>query len=196
MRPGFEFLKELIDKGYIDAKTAYTSEAIEGEGPDFLAQKTPIVMAYWSAANAETAYGKPDFDLQVIGFPSKRGQMPVVTITGYCVSAEAKHKADTLDVLNVILSDEALQVYAETNQVISPSKNVEVDCIPALKPLNDRINENVYVLASNAGMNVEQWGNTCLIVRELLNGATVDECMAQFDKLQQEALKKTKATGN
>ncbi len=65
MRPGFEFLKELIDKGYIDAKTAYTYEAIEGEGPDFLAQKTPIVMAYWGAANAETAYGNPDFNMQV-----------------------------------------------------------------------------------------------------------------------------------
>ena len=40
MRPGFEFLKTLIDLGYIDAEKAYVSEAIEGEGPDFLAQKT------------------------------------------------------------------------------------------------------------------------------------------------------------
>ena len=39
-------------------------------------------------------------------------------------------------------------------------------------------------------MNVEQWGNTCLIVRDLLGGATVDECMAQFDRLQEEALNK------
>lgn len=191
MRPGFEFLKELIDKGYIDAKTAYTYEAIEGEGPDFLAQKTPIVMAYWGAANAETAYGKPDFNLQVIGFPSKLGQMPVVPITGYGVCTGAENLDDVLDVLDIILSDEALEIYTETNKVISPSKNVEVDCIPALKPLNEKIKENVYVLGSNAGMNVEQWGNTCLIVRELLNGATVDECMAQFDKLQQEALEKT-----
>ncbi|MCI8580162.1 MAG: extracellular solute-binding protein [Dorea sp.] len=192
MRPGFEFLKELIDKGYIDAKTAYTYEAIEGEGPDFLAQKTPIVMAYWGAANAETAYGKPDFNLQVIGFPSNLGQMPVIPITGYGVCTEAENLEDTLKVLDVILSDEALQLYTETNKVISPSKNVEVDCIPALRPLNDRIKENVYVLGSNAGMNVEQWGNTCLIVRELLNGATVDECMARFDKLQEEALNNTK----
>ncbi len=47
MRPGFEFLLEMIDKGYIDAQKAYVSEVIEGEGADFLAQKTPIVMAYW-----------------------------------------------------------------------------------------------------------------------------------------------------
>ena len=87
-------------------------------------------------------------------------------------------------VMDIIISDEALQIYSESNRVISPSKNVKVDCAPALKPLNDRIEEGVYVLGSNAGMKVEQWGNTCLIVRELLGGATVDECMAAFDALQ------------
>lgn len=190
MRPGFEFLQELIDKGYIDSKAAYTYEAIEGEGPDFLAQKTPIVMAYWGAANADTAYGKPDFELQVIGFPSNRGQMPVVSMTGYGISVNAEHLEDTIKVIEIILSDESLQLYTKTNKVISPSKNIDVDCIPALKPLNDKIKENVYVLGSNANMNVEQWGNTCIIVRNLLNGATVDECMAEFDRLQEEALSK------
>lgn len=188
MREGFTFLKELIDLGYIDAKTAYTYEAIEGEGPDFLAQKTPIVMAYWSAANAETAYGNPDFNMQVIGFPSDYGQMPVMTMSGLSVLSNAKHLDDALDVLEVMTSDEALRTYAETNHVISPSKNVEVECTPALKPLNDLVNSGTYVLSSNARMDVEQWGNTCLIVRELLNGASVDECMAEFDKLQEEAL--------
>ncbi len=189
MRPGFEFLKELIDQGYVDAETALTYEAIEGEGPDFLAQKTPIVMAYWGAANADTAYGRADFNLQVIGFPSSRGQMPVISMTGFGVLAQAENLEDTMNVMNVILSDEALQIFADTNQVISPSQNVDVDCKDALKPLRERIYENVYVLGSNAGMNVEQWGNTCLIVRDLMGGASVDECMAAFDRLQDESLK-------
>lgn len=189
MRPGFEFLQELIDCGYIDAKKAYVSEAIEAEGPDFLAQKTPIVMAYWGAANTDTAYGNTDFNMQVIGFPTNRGQMPVMPMTGFAIGADAEHAEDALLTLDIILSDEALQAYAEINRVISPSKNVEVECVPALKPLNDRIQENVFVLGSNAGMKVEQWGNTCLIVRELLNGATVDECMAAFDRLQEESLR-------
>lgn len=139
MRPGFEFLQELIDKGYIDAEKAYVSEAIEGEGSDFLAKKTPIVMAYWGAANTDTAYGNPDFNMQVIGFPSSRGQMPVIPMTGFAIGAEAEHAEDAMKVLDIILSDEALQVYVETNRVISPSKNVEVECIPALEPLNNRI---------------------------------------------------------
>ena len=101
MRPGFEFLQEMIDHGYIDAKKAAVSEAIEAEGSDFLAQKTPIVMAYWGAANAETAYGNPDFHLQVIGFPSSRGQMPVVSVTGLAVGTGAEHKEDALRTLDV-----------------------------------------------------------------------------------------------
>ncbi len=91
--------------------------------------------------------------------------------------------------LNTIISDEALQVYAETNKVISPSKNVDVECVPALQPLKDLVEDDIYVLGSDANMKLEQWGNTCLIVRELLNGATVDECMAEFDRLQEESLK-------
>ncbi len=194
MRPGFEFLQKLIDFGYIDARKAYVSEAIEAEGPDFLAGKTPIVMAYWGAANTETAYGKPDFNLQVIGFPSSRGQMPVMPMTGFAIGRDAEHAEDALLTLDVILSDEALLAYAQVNKVISPSKNVEVECIPALKPLSDKIKENVFVLGSNASMKVEQWGNTCLIVRKLLNGATVDECMAEFDKLQEESLRSQSIT--
>ena len=189
MRPGFEYLKKLIDLGYVDAKTALTYEAIEGEGADFMAQKTPIVMAYWGAANTDTAYGKPNFNLQVIGFPSSLGQMPVISMTGIAVLENAEHKKDAMDVLEIILSDEALQTYAETNKVISPSKNVEVECIPALKPLNSLVNDGTYVLATNAGMKMEQWGNTCLIVRKLMEGASVDECMAEFDRLQEESLK-------
>ena len=111
MRPGFEFLKELIDRGYIDAEKAYVSEAIEGEGTDFLEQKTPIVMAYWSAANAETAYGKPDFNMLVIGFPSSRGQMPVIPMTGIAIGVNAEHAEDARKVLDIMTSDEALQVY-------------------------------------------------------------------------------------
>ncbi len=188
LRPGFEFLQEMIDKGYIDAEKALISEAIEGEGADFLAQKTPVVMAYWGAANTETAYGATDFELVVIGFPSSRGQMPVMPMTGFAVGANSQHREDALQTLNVMISDEALQVYSETNRVISPSKNVSVECVPALKPLNERIEENIFVLGANANMKLEQWGNTCQVVRMLLAGSTVDECMAEFDKLQAETL--------
>ena len=176
----------------IEAENALKSEAFEGvgEGDDFMAGKSPMVVAYWGAANTDTAYGNPSFTMEVVGFPSERGPMPVLSMTGYGVSAEAEHRDDALAVMDVILSDEALQLYAETNRVISPSKNVAVDCVEPLRPLNDLVQADTYVLASNAGMDVEQWGNVCLIVRDLLAGASVDECMAKLDALQDEAMGK------
>lgn len=187
MRPGFEFLKQLIDAGYVDAQDALVSEAFEGagEGKDFMDGKTPIVMAYWGAANTDTAYGSPSFDMEVIGFPSDKGQMPVLSMTGYAVSAKAEHLDEAMDVMDVMLSEEAMGLYAETNRVISPSKNVSVECVDALKPLSEKVEGDTYVLASNAAMDVEQWGNVCLIVRDLLGGASVDECMAKLDGLQE-----------
>lgn len=189
LRPGFEFLQTLIDAGYIDAENALVSEAFEGvgEGADFMAGDCPIVMAYWGAANTDTAYGSPDFNMEVIGFPTERGQMPVLSMTGYAVGEGSAGRDEALKVMDVICSDEAMQLYAETNRVISPSKNVEVDCVEPLRPLNELVQADTYVLASNAGMDVEQWGNVCLIVRDLLGGATVDECMAKLDELQDAA---------
>ncbi len=69
------------------------SEAFEGvgEGADFMAGDCPIVMAYWGAANTDTAYGSPYFDMEVIGFPTERGQMPVLSMTGYAVGERARH---------------------------------------------------------------------------------------------------------
>ncbi len=190
MREGFEFLKTMMDAGYIDAEDALVSEAFEGkgEGEDFMAGECPIVMAYWGAANTDTAYGSPSFNMEVIGFPSTHGQMPVLSMTGFAVGEESANKEEALRVMDVILSDEALQLYTETNRVISPSKNIQVDCIEALDPLNQKVEDEIYVLASNASMDVEQWGNVCLIVRDLLGGASVDECMAKLDALQAEAV--------
>ncbi len=192
MRPGFEFLKALMDRGYIDAENALKSEAFEGigEGDDFMAGESPMAMAYWGAANTDTAYGNPSFTMEVIGFPSERGPMPVLSMTGYGVASGAEHADEALAAMDVMLSDEALQLYAETNRVISPSKNVAVDCVEPLRPLNDLVQADTYVLASNAAMDVEQWGNVCLIVRDLLAGASVDECMAKLDALQDEAIGK------
>ncbi len=126
--------------------------------------------------------------MEVIGFPSERGPMPVLSMTGYGVASDAEHGEEALAAMDVMLSDEALRLYAETNRVISPSKNVVVDCAEPLRPLNDLVQADTYVLASNAAMDVEQWGNVCLIVRDLLAGASVDECMAKLDALQDAAL--------
>ena len=50
-----------------------------------------------------------------------------MSMTGFAVGAQAEHKETAMQVLNEILSDQALQAYAEINRVISPSKNISVE---------------------------------------------------------------------
>lgn len=60
-------------------------------------------------------------------------------MTGYAVGEGSAGRDEALKVMDVICSDEAMQLYAETNRVISPSKNVEVDCVEPLRPLNELV---------------------------------------------------------
>ena len=154
MRTGFEFLQEMIDCGYIDAQKAYMSEAIEGRGRRFSGGKDADRHGVLGAANTETAYGNPDFNMLVIGVSKQPRTDARYANDRHCCRNQAEHAEDAMKTLDIMTSDEALQIYTETNKVISPSKNVSVDCIPALKPLNDRINENIYVLGSNASMKL------------------------------------------
>ena len=139
-----------------------------------MAGTCPIVMAYWDAANTDTAYGSPSFNMEVIGFPSARGQMPVLSMTGCAVGERAEHRDEALKVVDVICSDEALRLYAETNRVISPSKNVEVECVEAASPL-ERFGAGRYLRArlergygrGTVGQCVPHRARSCSVGRRL-----------------------------
>ena len=187
LRNGFEYLKTLIDKGYIDAKTALTYEAMEGEGPAFKKGETPIVTAYWAAANNKSLYGNLDFNLEVIGFPSNHGNVALVNCNGLSVLENSPNKELALQTIDTVVSDKALKLYNQLDPGPTSSKNVDTEYTDQVKPLYDCIKNENYVLTTNASMNVEQWGNVCEIVRELMGGASVDECCEKLDALQEEA---------
>ena len=145
-------------------------------------------MAYWGAANTDTAYGSPSFNMEVIGFPSARGQMPVLSMTGCAVGERLPSTATRPS--RWWTSSARTRPCSCTPRPTASSRRRRTwkwSASKPLRPLNDLVQADTYVLASNAGMDVEQWGNVCLIVRDLLGGATVDECMAKLDALQDAA---------
>lgn len=185
LRNGFEYLKTLIDKGYIDAKTALTYEAMDGEGPAFKEGKTPIVTAYWAAANNKSLYGDLDFNLDVIGFPSRYGNVALINCNGISALEDSPNKELALKTINTVVSDKALKLYNQLDPGPTSSKNVETEYTDELEPLYQCVNNGKNVLTTNASMDVEQWGNVCEIVRDLMGGASVDECCKKLDALQE-----------
>lgn len=65
--------------------------------------------------------------------------------------------------------------------------HTEVENMSVQDDFMDDINAGRMVAASNPSIRMELWGNTCIVVRDLLAGASVDECMNEIDKLQAEA---------
>ena len=58
---------------------------------------------------------------------------------------------------------------------------------PAVADFVDDIDANRTVSSANPSIDMELWGNTCEVVRDLLGGQSVDECMASIDQLQADA---------
>ena len=147
-------------------------------------------MSYQGAAAPERNYGSLDFKMEVIGVPSDLGQVPVLSISGSGIPKDAPRKENALALFEQMLSEEILVDYVNSNGSISPFKG-EMEGLKVQENsarMSESVNADYYVLATNGNLNMELWGNTCVIVQHLMAGATVEECLAEFDALQDAAV--------
>lgn len=189
MRPGFEFLQTLIDNGYMDVKLDNTYEAFD-EREAYMKQETAFVMAYNSAfmEKGDIGYGDADFNQVIVGFPTDLGQITLVNAGGYSVPKSVKNPENVKKAMNVLCSKEAVIAYVGAEGGFPARTDADVKMDSAFDSLAKNINDGDTVVGSNPAICVEQWGNTCNIVQKLFGGATVDECMAEFDRLQQKEI--------
>ena len=189
MRPGFEFLKTCIDKGYLNAAQALEYEAFM-ERDAYLAGESAFMVSFTGAVTGEgRKLNNYDFDLHVTGFPTENGQVALVNATGMIVPANNKQLDNTKRVISTLGSAESVRVYCERSGNFPSRSDVTTSMLskPAVADFIDDIDAGRTVTSSNPSINLELWGNTCEVVRDLLAGASVDECMATIDQLQAEA---------
>lgn len=150
-------------------------------------------MSYQGAAAPERNYGSLDFRMEVIGVPCDLGQVPVLSISGSSIPKDAPHRENALALFEQMLSEEVLVDYVNSNGSISPFK-VEMEGLKVQENsvrLTENINSDYYVLATNGNLNMELWGNTCVIVQHLMAGASVEDCLAEFDAIQDAAVRQS-----
>ena len=189
MRPGFEFLKTCIDKGYINASQALEYEAFM-ERDAFLGGESAFMVSFTGAVTGEgRKLNNYDFDLHVTGLPTENGQVALTSATGMVVPANDDKLDDTKRAIAALGSAESVRLYCEKGGNFPSRSDVTTSMLekPAVADFVDDIDANRAVAATNPSINMELWGNTCNVVRDLLAGASVDECMATIDQLQAEA---------
>ena len=123
------------------------------------------------------------------GLPTDNGQMALVNATGMIVPADDAHLDDTKRAVAALGSAESVRLYCEKGGNFPSRSDVTttMESKPAVADFVDDIDAGRTVASTNPSINMELWGNTCEVVRDLLGGQSVDECMDTIDQLQVDA---------
>ena len=186
MRPGFEFLAELMAKDYFDVDFAATAEAGD-EKAIFIDQKAAFVVHHDGAIQNEV-YGTHRFDMAVTGFPTDEyGQVNLMNASHrLCINSETKRPEAAIQFVETMTSKEVVKDLLEHNGGFSPRTDVVIDRPEILTTVYENVDAGRVIPGSNPEIKLEQWGSTCVMIQELYAGKTVDEVMAEFDALQTE----------
>ncbi len=190
MRPGFEFLQELMDKGYFDVDFAKTAEA--GDEKDQFMNGEVAFVVHYDTAIQDQIYGTHDFDMKFIGFPTDEyGQVNLMNVAQrICINSETKHLDDAIAFAKQMTSKEVVTELLENSGGFPPRTDIELKHEDILETAYENVGAGRSIPGSNPEIKLEQWGNTCVMVQELYKGKSVDEVMAAFDALQKEAIAK------
>lgn len=190
MRPGFEFLQEMIEKDYFDVDFAKTAEAGD-EKDQFLKQQAAFVVHYDTAIQDEI-YGTHEFNMAFIGFPTDEyGQVNLFNAAQrICISSETKHLKMAKEFAEQMVSKEVTEDLQKNSGGFSPRKDADYERPKILAAAYANMDAGRSMPGSNPEINLEQWGTTCDMVQELYKGKSVDQVMDEFDAKQMELVKK------
>ena len=186
MRPGFEFLAEMIDKGYFDVEFAKNAEAGD-EKEQFMNQQVAFVVHYDTAIQDEV-YGSAGFGLAMIGFPTDEyGQVNLMNAgQRICVNRDTQQLEAAKRLVEQLTCREVITHMLEKSGGFSPRSDVVFERPAILNSVYENVDAGRVIPGSNPEIRLEQWGSTCMMVQQLFDGKSVDEIMAEFDHLQKE----------
>ena len=188
MRPGFDFLNELIEKEYFDVDYAKTAEA--GDEKDmFLNGEVAFVVHYDTAIN-NASYGAADFNLAMIGFPTDEyGQVNLMNAAQrICINRETKHLDTAKKFAEKMTSREVVYNMLKNSGGFPVRTDIDYERAEILNIVGSNVDSGRVIPGSNPEIKLEQWGTTCVMVQELFSGKSVDEIMVEFDALQRKLI--------
>lgn len=187
LRPGFEFLGELIEKEYFDVKFAAKAEA--GDERDLFLDGQVAFVVHNDAAVDDAVYGTHTFNMEIIGFPTDEyGQVNLMNASQrICINSKSKKIDAAVRLAETMCSKESITNMLKENGGFSPRSDVKVPRNPMLDQVYANVDSGHVIPGQNPDIKVEQWGNTCKLIQEMLAGSSVDEVLQRYDELQKEA---------
>lgn len=184
-RPGFEMLQELIDKGYLDPKQALQYEPSDLNSI-YNEKKGCFAFTY-------SSYMHPDeisFSFDLGGIPMKNGNIALIASDRRMSVFTKSQHIDACKKFVDYFSHESVQKKTlETFGKFPAYQGTNIPLDPRMDDLHDIITHGHTMLIQDYNLKFEQWANLDDLCDGLLAGKTVDEQLAAFDLIQQEAIK-------
>lgn len=185
LRRGYEFLNQMIEKGYLDPNQAMST--IPGdEVKAFQSGK----YAFICTGIGNTVFREAesiDFKLEMTGFPV----LPEGCIAVYgadsrlCVNPESKNLDTALEFMEMVGDIEALNESAALGQTMSTAKDADDSAAPLVqKKMYELLKQPGQIPNQDFSLHFNTWENIRDVAREICSGSSVDEACAMLDEKQ------------
>lgn len=183
-RPGFEMIQELIDKEYVDCEEAL--KYLPRDLPEIYNQENGcFAFSYSSLVSPDNL----TFNFDLAGLPMKGGQMALVASDQrMSIFTNSKHIEECKEFVDYF-SDEKIQKKTLSTFGKFPAyKGTHITLDHRMDDLQEIITNGNTMMLQDYNLKFEQWDHLDELCDGLLKGKGVDEQLAAFDAIQQEAI--------
>ena len=183
LETGFLLVKELIDKGYVDAKKTVETRKTSDDLQEFTKGEAPFMLTgAWAAGRVDGM--KPDFSFEVIPYPVlEDGSLLVINAdTRLSVNAGSEHKEEAMKFVEFFTKPENISKFADQQSSFSPLEGGEPSAVKEIQTLIPCYQQGRTVIGTDAFLEVPIWNLTAQAVQKLLVGEPEETVMDWLDE--------------
>lgn len=189
IRDGFEFIDQMIDKGYLDPYQALNTNPSE-ELEMFLNGECAFICTGMGSIIEEPE--KVNFQTEMTGLPIlEEGYIAVYGADlRLCINPNSNNINTAIKFVEMVGTPEALDVTADLKNVISSAKDSKIIEDVQIKKLSELLRQPGQIPNQDFALHFNIWENIRNVCRDICNGISVDEACNKIDNIQCEELEK------
>lgn len=189
LRGGFNFLSQMIEKGYLDPEQALAATPRNEDIQLFLSGKCAFICA--GLGILDQLEEKP-FQMEVTGLPVlSDGCIAVYGANSrLCVNPNSKHLNTALEFIEMVGTPEALEKSAELDNSLSSSKISEINGFSSEQKLVALLQQPGQIPNQDFALHFNTWESIRDVCKEICTGISIEQACSMLDEKQQTELKK------
>lgn len=190
-RSGFELLKDLCDRGYIDRDRALVTKKTKDDLVDFAKGESPFMLTgVWASVRLKKM---ASFQYAITSYPvQEEGTILVVNIdTRLALNAHGKHLPEAKEFLRYLIRPESISRFCAGQASFSPLKNAPLED-PVLKGVGENLQNGRAIIGCDSHFAFPIWEISRAASLKILEGETTEQALKHLDDAVSKAISRGK----